>query len=98
MKWSDIPDSIKLSMTIIACVFGVVGYLTTFQTDAEAQAYQQQHAQELSRVRIQMIEQRIQEYRYQLLSSKLSPEQRAWIYKELERLEKQIECIRAGTC
>lgn len=98
MKWSDIPASAKLAALIVTYIMLMLGYLATYQTDAEAQAYQQQHQSELINFRVQQVEQRIQDYRYQLLSSRLSPEQREWIYAELKRLEEQKKCIREGAC
>jgi len=98
VKWSDIPASAKLAALIVTYIMVMLGYLATYQTDAEAQAYQQKHQSELINFRVQQVEQRIQDYRYQLLSSKLSAEQREWIQAELKRLEEQKKCIRAGTC
>ena len=98
MKWNDIPDAMKMTAAAVVVITGFIGYLTTFQTDVEAQQYQQSHQQELSRFRIQQIEQRISELRYQLLSSNLNPNQQRWINDEIRRLEAQIQCIRNGKC
>lgn len=83
----------------IATALGLAAFAYSyFQTDAEAQAYQQKHQSELINFRVQQVEQRIADYRYRLLSTKLTPEQREWIYAELRRLEEQKKCIREGKC
>lgn len=98
MKWSDIPVAAKMAVAAVGACMSVVVYLTTFQTDAEAQQYQQQHQSELVRFRVQQIENQISQYRYQLLSSQLNPAQREWILQEISKLQKLIDCIRAGRC
>lgn len=98
MKWDDIPVSAKMTAAVVAGVLSVMGYLSTYQTDAEAQQYQQQHNSQLINVRVQQIEQLISQYRYQLLSANLTPAQREWLLQEIARLEGEKKCIRAGTC
>jgi len=98
MKWADIPLAAKMAVTSVAVIVGIMGYLTTYQTDAEAQQYQKQHGEQLSLSRVQQLEVIIEQYRYQLLSADLSAAQREWIVDEINRLNKQIACIRAGTC
>jgi len=87
-----------MSATAVVAVMGILGYLTTYQSDAEAQNYQQAHNQQLALIRVQEIETQTAQYRYQLLSNQLTPEQRDWIITEIRRLEALIACIRAGTC
>ena len=87
-----------MSATAVVAVMGILGYLTTYQSDAEAQNYQQAHNQQLALIRVQEIETQTAQYRYQLLSNQLTPEQRNWIVTEIRRLEALIACIRAGTC
>ena len=98
IKWADIPTAAKMSATAVVAVMGILGYLTTYQSDAEAQNYQQAHNQQLALIRVQEIETQTAQYRYQLLSNQLTPEQRNWIVTEIRRLEALIACIRAGTC
>jgi len=98
IKWGDIPAAAKMSAAAVVGVMGILGYLTTYQTDAEAMQYQKQHGQQLVLVRIQNIENQISQYRYQLLSTKLSAEQRQWINDEIDKLNEVIKCIRNGTC
>ena len=87
-----------MSATAVVAVMGILGYLTTYQSDAEAQNYQQAHNQQLALIRVQEIETQTAQYRYQLLSNQLTPEQRNWIVTEIRRLEALIACIRSGTC
>lgn len=96
--WDDIPVALKMAVATVAVVMSAVAYLSTYQTDLEAQEYQQYNNQQISLFRVQQIEAMIAQYRYDLLSSKLSPEQREWILAEIRRLEEQIACIREGTC
>ena len=96
MRWSDIPTSAKMTAAVVTGVIAVMGYLSTYQTDAEAQAYQQQHQTEIARFRVQQLEQQIAQYRYQLLSADLTPQQREWITAEIERLEALKRCINSG--
>ncbi len=98
MTWNDIPASAKMTAVTVSCVLGMMGYLTTYQTDAEAQAYQAQASEQTALFRIQLIENQISLYRYQLLSNSLTPEQREWILAEIRKLETEINCIRAGQC
>ena len=98
IKWADIPTAAKMSATAVVAVMGILGYLTTYQSDVEAQAYQQAHNQQLALIRVQEIETQIRQYQYQLLSSQLTPAQRDWIINEIRRLEALIACIRVGTC
>jgi hypothetical protein len=80
-----------------------------FETSANAQVahdgirqdfvqYQTDNAEQTALFRIQLIENQISQYRYQLLSGELSPEQREWIIAEIRKLESEISCIRAGQC
>lgn len=98
ITWNDVPASAKMSAVVLSGLLGLMGYLTTYQTDAEAQAYQQQNAEQTAMFRIQLIENQLSQYRYQLLSSELSQQQREWILTEIRRLENEIECIRRGQC
>jgi hypothetical protein len=98
MKWADIPDSVKLAATLVGGIMFMLGYLTTYQTDAEAQAYQDANAYAISQFRVQEIETQIAAYRFQLLSADLTPEERAWILQEIERLTAKITCIQQGQC
>ena len=99
MTLSDSMQALSKTLLALAAIFGVsFGAVNYFQTDAEAQAYQQQHQSELVRFRIQQLEQQISQIRYQLLSSKLAPEQREWLIQELKRLEDMKKCILAGQC
>lgn len=98
ITWGDIPVSAKMAGGIVAAVFAVLAYLSSYQTDAEAQAYQQQHESQLINVRVQQIEQLISQYRYQLLSSNLSPAQREWLLQEIARLEAQKRCVIERKC
>jgi len=98
IKWADIPAAAKMTVATVMAVMGILGYLTTYQTDVEAQAYQQAHNQQLALIRVQEIETQTAQYRYQLLSNQLTLEQRNWIITEIRRLEALIACIRAGTC
>lgn len=84
----------------IVTVLGFMAFAFNYvQTDAEAQQYQAQHASELVRFRVQQIEAQISQYRYQLLSTDLTPQQREWITAEIARLEAQKRCINSGgTC
>lgn len=96
--WTRIPDLVKFSSVVIGACLGMMGYLTTYQSDAEAQTYQVQHGQQLANVRVDQIEQTIAAYRYKLLTENLTPQQREWIQKEIQRLEDKKKCIRDGTC
>ena len=98
MKWSDIPDAAKISVGVVVGVVAVMGYLTTYQTDLEADDYRNQHQSELVNIRVQQIEQNISGYRYQLLSTQLTPAQREWILLEIRRLEDLLNCIRERNC
>jgi len=98
LKWDDIPAAIKLTSGAVAGVLMFLAYMTTYQTDVEAQTYQQQDAQQTALFRIQLIENQIAQYRYQLLSGGLTPDQRQWILAEITRLEGEIGCIRSGQC
>ena len=94
----DIPAAWKFGTGGLAAVLTMMAYLSTYQTDLEAQQYQQYANSQVAQLRVQQAEQQIAGYRYQLLSAILTPQQREWILKEIERLEVQIACIRAGTC
>ena len=96
--WKDIPDAVKLTGAVLIAWGGLTAYLTSYQTDAEAQAYQSQNAEQIALFRVQQIEAMIAQYRYQLLSTELTPAQREWILTEIRRLEGEINCIRNGTC
>ena len=95
MDWKAQASGIITLAAVISLAFGAVNY---FQTDAEAKDYQQKHQSELINFRVQQIDQQIADYRYRLLSTKLNPEQREWIYAELKRLEETKNCIREGKC
>lgn len=99
MKWSEIPDAVKLAMAIVTVAAGAAGYaFSTFQTVEAFQQYQQQHGEQLTLFRVQQIEDQIAQYRYQLLSVALTDSQRKWIEDEIKRLEEKIKCIRKGEC
>ena len=97
-KWDDIPAALKMTGGALVGVMAMMAYLTTYQSDAEAQQYQQQSQQQIALFRVQDLENQIAQYRYQLLSSELTPQQREWIQTEIQRLERDIACIRNGTC
>ena len=88
----------KIGSSGLAVTLGLMAYLTTYQTDIEAQAYQSENAQQMVLFRVQQIEAMLAQYRYQLLSGDLTPEQREWINAEIARLNAEIVCIRAGSC
>jgi uncharacterized small protein (DUF1192 family) len=98
MKWDDIPVAVKMTSGAVAAVLMFFAYMTTYQTDVEAQAYQNENAQQLVLFRVQQIEAMIAQYRYQLLSAELTDEQREWIKDEIERLTNEINCIHARQC
>ena len=98
MKWDDIPVAAKMTAGAVAAVLSSLAYLSSYQTDAEAQAWQQQHESQLINVRVQQIEQLISQYRYQLLSGTLSPAQREWLLQEIARLEAQKKCVIERKC
>lgn len=98
MKWADIPVVVKAGVACIVATMAFVGYMSTYQTDAEAGQYREQHGQELQRVRIQQVEDRIAEYEYRLLSQNLNPQEREWLQRQIKKLEAQKECIRNGKC
>ena len=98
IRWDDIPAAVKLTGAVLVAWGGLTAWLTTYQTDAEAQQYQQQTNGQLVLFRVQQIEALIAQYRYKLLSENLSPEQRQWIAAEIARLEDTIRCVRAQTC
>ena len=96
--WKDIPNAVKIGTAGVMACMAFVGYLSTYQTDVEAQDYQQYNNAQIAQLRIQQADEQIAGYRYQLLSSDLTPVQREWILAEIHRLETQIACIRAGEC
>ena len=98
ITWNDIPASAKLSAGVVVAVFSLMGYLTTYQTDVEAQTYQLQHESELVRNRVSEIERDISSLRYRLLSEKLSDEQRQFLDGEVQRLEAEKQCIIERKC
>ena len=98
LRWDDIPVAVKMTSGAVIAVLTFLAYMTTYQTDVEAQQYQQQDAQQTALFRIQLIENQIAQYRYQLLSGGLTVDQRDWILAEIDRLENEIECIRGGRC
>jgi len=99
VKWSDIPVAAKMATASVVVIFSVLAFLfTTFQTDAEAAQYQQQNTQEISRFRVQNLEAQIEELRYKIKFTKPPPDEAEWMREQIERLEKKIECIRAGEC
>jgi len=98
IKWSDIPTAAKLSSVVVVGVFSMMGYLTTYQSDAEAQQYQEQHQSELKSIRVQQIEETISNYRLQLLGKGLTEAQRDWIAQEIIKLTNLVKCIRDMKC
>jgi uncharacterized coiled-coil DUF342 family protein len=99
MKWSDIPAAAKMATASVVVIFSMLTFLfTTFQTDVEAAQYQQQNTQEISRFRIQNLETEIEELRFKIRFTKPPPEEEKWMRDQIERLEKKIECVKAGEC
>ena len=98
MKWDDIPTAAKMPTSIVIVIMSLLAYMSTYQTKAEAQSYQNENAQQLVLFRVQQIETVIAGYRYRLLSEKLSDEQREWLKDEIDRLEREIKCIQEGKC
>lgn len=96
--WKDIPLALKMTAASVIAIVAIMGYLSTYQTDAEASEYQQKHQSELVAIRIDQLEERISQYRFQLLSGNLTPDQRRWIEDQIKKLEEQIKCIRKGEC
>jgi hypothetical protein len=89
--WKDIPVAVKLGIGGVMTCMALVGYLSTYQTDVEAQNYQQYNNKQVALFRVQQAEE-------QILSGDLTAAQREWILAEIHRLEVQIACIRNGTC
>lgn len=99
MKWADIPDSVKLTGVILAAASAVSGFaFTTFQTIEAAEYQQQTQAVELRAWRLQEIERQIKVLEFQLLSDDLTEAQKEFLRKEVQRLEKEKECVREGKC
>ncbi len=98
MKWTDIPLSAKMTAASVVVIMSAIAYLSTYQTDVEAQQYRQYHQGELVRFREQQVQEQIDQYRFQLLSGGLSAEQRAWIEAKIRELESFKACIRRREC
>jgi len=98
IKLADIPVAWKMGTGGLAVVLAVMAYLTTYETRADAQAYQLGHASELVRARVSEIERVIADKNYRLLSERLSEEQRAFLEKEVARLEAEKQCIIDRKC
>lgn len=89
MKWSDIPTAAKMATSSVVVIMAAVGYLTTFQTDAEAAEMEQRVTKKLDQIRIDDLEAQIALYEFQKLSDDLSPPKIEWLDKQIEKLEKK---------
>lgn len=98
---------------IAAFMFGawisVAAAYEHFQTDAEAEAamngienefhsYQQQKFDSDKAQRIDGVEERVSDIEYQLLSERLSPEQREFLNGQMDQLLDTKKCIQADDC
>ena len=99
--WTDLNDRTRKLSTFIASVLVIVGAASTLwsqvYTEAEAQAYQQQHQEQLARIRVDDQEARLWELE-QKLDDEKDPQKRERIKREIKRVEDKIKCIREGKC
>ena len=98
IKWSDIPNAVKIVIPTVAVIMSVVSYMTTFQTDAEAAEMEKRITKEVQSSRVDDIEAQIDLYEFQLLDEKLSESKKEWIKRKIADLKAKRECIREGTC
>lgn len=88
MKWADIPVAAKMATASVVVIMSVLGYLTTFQTDAEAAEMERRVSKQLDQIRIDDLEAQISLYEFQKLSDDLSPAKVEWLDRQIEKLEK----------
>lgn len=93
IKWSDVPTSIKLTVSTVGVLFtAVVWMFTTFETAAGSEAKWNQHNQAIQCRTVFQLKTEIRRYREQLrLDKSLSDEDRAWINDEIVLLQKDID-------
>lgn len=89
MKWADIPMAAKMTTAAVVTIMSVVGYLSTFQTEAEAAEMEQRISKELKNIRIDEIENQIDLYEFQKLNEDLSQAKVEWLDKQIDKLEKK---------
>ena len=97
--WTTVPAATKMAAAMVVFVFSALGWMSAnFQTVSASEAYQKQVYSKIDGSRVENIEAQIAGYRYQLLSTSLTQEQKDWINAEIARLNELIACIRARNC
>lgn len=96
--WSAMPDFLKTVAGAVIGVFAIVSYLTLFQTDAEAMEAENRIYKKMDDTRIEVNDQKIKDYEFQLLAPNLTPKQKDWIDRQIKSLKEKNDCIRKKEC
>jgi peptidoglycan hydrolase CwlO-like protein len=97
VKFADIPTSIKMTVASVAVIMTTLTFLfSTFQTDVEAAEYQERNTREIVRFRVQDLEKQIRELEYKMEFTAPPPKEKAWMEKNIKKLEQDIEKIEEG--
>ena len=96
--WKSIPDTIKMTAGAVVGIVAIMGYLTMYQTDAEAMEAEHRIYQKLDDTRIEVNEQKIKDYEFNLLAPDLTPPQKDWIDRQIKSLKEKNDCIRRKEC
>jgi len=97
--WDDLSGLAKLGGLIFAIITGliagVVWHYSEFQTLAAFETYAAYEQQQDNQRLIFDIEKQRDEYEQQLMNEQ-NPKKIEWLKAQIEKLNKKIECLRAG--
>lgn len=112
-KWEAVPVAIKWTVSAVTVILAVVGYLSTYQSDAEAQQAHDDLKQEVVKTKITLEEayknDRIDRHEREIFrweeviaekdaDGTLTEVQHLKYQRRIDKLNATIKCIREETC
>lgn len=112
-KWEAVPVALKWTVSAVSVIMIAIGYLSTYQSDAEAQAAHDDLKQEVTKTKVSLEEayrnDRIDRHEREIFKWEdeiddldvLDPEYQKEHDKYIRRIDKlnaTIKCIREETC
>ena len=100
--WQKIVSGAVGLVAVVAAGDLVIDKASSMQTDKEAQEWRQGHilteAEKFKADRVDRVQRESDRLEYDLLDNKLTPEQKTFKQRQLNKNDKKIECIRNDKC
>lgn len=112
-KWESIPVALRWTVSAVVVIMAVVGYLSTYQSDAEAQAAHENLKKEVETTKITLEEayrnDRIDRHEREIFrweeviaekeaDGSLTEVQHQKYLRRIDKLNATVQCIREETC